>query len=109
MVRSKWMALAALIVLTVGNALWAANPPGTTITVPDMHCMGCAKKMATKLYEVPGVAAVQASVPTTSLSVSPKPQAAPSPRALWEAVERAGYTPSKLEGPSGSFTAKPQS
>lgn len=100
--------VALLVVLALGTALSAANPAPTTITVPEMHCVGCAKKMATKLYEVPGVAKVQADVPTTTLTVAPKAEQPPSPRALWEAVEKAGYKPGKLIGPSGTFTKKPE-
>jgi Cu+-exporting ATPase len=74
-----------------------------------MHCLSCAKKMTAKLNEVPGVAAVQADVPASRLTVGAKPQQTPSPRALWEAIERAGYHSAKLEGPAGTFTAKPQS
>lgn len=103
------MALVTLAVLTLGNALWAADPTPTTITVPDMHCMGCAKKMANKLSAVPGVAKVEANVEVTTLTVTPKVQQTPSPRALWEAVENAGYTPSKLAGPGGTFVKKPAS
>ncbi len=103
------MALVTLAVLALGSALWAQDPALTTITVPDTHCMGCAKKMANKLYEVPGVAQVQANVEATTLTVSPKPQQAASLRALWEAVEKAGYKPSKLAEPGGTFTKKPQS
>lgn len=103
------VAVAALVVLTFGNVLWAAPPADTTISVPDMHCMGCAKKMAAKLYEVPGVATVKADVEKTTIIISPKPQQASSPKLLWEAVEKAGYKPAKLEGPSGRFTEKPKS
>jgi copper chaperone CopZ len=106
--RSLWTALVTVVVLGQSGALWAADPAPTTITIPDMHCMGCAKKMANKLYEVPSVAKVQANVEATTLTVTPKAQQAPSPRALWEAVEKAGYKPSKLHGPSGTFTEKPK-
>lgn len=106
---SKWLIVLALVGLTLGNMLSAAPTAQTTITVPDMHCMGCAKKMAAKLYEVPGVANVQANVQAVSLVVAPKAQQGPSPRAMWEAVEKAGYKPSRLEGPGGTFTTKPQS
>ena len=102
------MALATLAVLTLGSALWAQNPTLTTITIPDMHCMGCAKKMANQLYQVSGVAKVQANIEATTMTVTPKEQQAVSPRGLWEAVEKAGYRPSKLEGPSGTFTQKPK-
>ncbi len=97
-----------LAVLAGGNVLWAQNPTRTIITVPDMHCMGCAKKMATRLYQVPGVAKVEANVPATTLTLTPQAQRAPSPRALWEAIEGAGYRPSKLEGPGGTYTSKPK-
>jgi Cu+-exporting ATPase len=96
-----------LAVLALGQAARAGEPSPTTITVEGMHCMGCAKKMAARLYEVPGVAGVQANVSASTLTVASKPAQAPSPRALWDAVERAGYQPVKLEGPGGTFTAKP--
>lgn len=102
--------VAALAVLALlDQSVRAATPAATTISVPDMHCMGCAKKMAARLYRVPGVSAVQASVPATTLTILPQAQQVLSARALWEAVEQAGYKPSKLKGPTGTFTAKPQS
>lgn len=102
------LALPVLAALVMGsNPLRAAPPTTTKITVEGMHCMGCAKKIANKLYEVTGVAKVQADVPASAVIVGPQAQRAPSPKALWEAVERAGYRPTRLEGPSGTFTAKP--
>lgn len=107
--RNVLIAAAALAVLTLalGQPARASGPVPTIITVSDMHCAGCAKKMAAKLYQIPGVATVQADVPSTRLIIVAAPQQAPSPKALWEAVENAGYTPAKLEGPGGTFTAKP--
>ncbi|HJT76950.1 MAG TPA: heavy-metal-associated domain-containing protein [Gemmataceae bacterium] len=106
----RWStALAALAVLTLGSALRAAPPVTTTITIPDMHCQGCAKKVADQLYQVRGVAAVQANVQAKTLTVTPRAQAILSPRDLWEAVEKADKRPTRLQGPSGTFTAKPQS
>lgn len=104
-------ALAALaLLLALGSsALRAAPPAATTITIEGMHCMGCAKKIAARLYEVPGVATVQANVPASAVTIGAKPETTPSPRALWEAVERSGYKPTRLEGPGGTFAAKPQS
>ena len=106
---NKALTLAALAVLALASDLRAAPPAPTTITVSDMHCMACAKKMAAKLYEVPGVGAVNASVQTATLTITAKESQSPSPRALWEAIEQAGYKPAKLEGPGGTYTAKPQS
>jgi len=105
--------LSCLAVAASGwSAVQAQSPAGsglTTITVPDMHCVMCAKKMARQLQEIAGVAKTDANVTAKAMVVTPKLQATPSPRSLWEAVEKAGYKPSKLEGPSGTFTAKPQS
>ncbi len=55
------------------------------------------------------MASVETNLKAKTAAVKPKPKAAPSPRALWEAVEKAGQKPVKLEGPSGTFTSKPQS
>ncbi len=103
------VAAAALAVLALAQAVVAADPAPTTIAVPGMHCPSCAKKVVARLSEVPGVATVRANVPAATLTVGPKAGQAPSPRALWEAVERAGYKPTKLEGAAGTFTAKPPS
>lgn len=110
--RNALIAAAALAVLAfaLGQPARAADPASTTtITVSDMHCVACAKKMAAKLYQIPGVASVQADLLSTRLIIVAAPQQALSPKALWEAVETAGYTPAKMEGPGGTFNAKPQS
>ena len=108
--KTKWsVTLAALAMVALAGSTRAADAVPTTITVEDMHCMGCAKKIAARLYKVSGVAAVKADVPASRLVVQSKPQQNPSPRAMWEAVEQAGYKPAKLEGAAGTFTAKPQS
>ena len=72
-----------------------------------MHCTSCVRKMADRLYAVPGVAKVSADVKSERLPITAKPEAQPSPRASWEAVGKAGYEPTRLDGPVGKFTAKP--
>ncbi len=102
------VAALALVWLNASVASAQQPPPVTIITVPKMCCGGCAKRVAAKIAVAPFVDAVQPSVPTKTITVTARPQAVLSPRALWEAVEQAGQQPSKLEGPSGTFTAKPQ-
>ena len=87
------------------------RPPSnkTVITVEEMHCAGCAKRIGNKLAKVPGVAAVHFDVKSKTLWVTPQPAQTPSPRGLWEAVEKAADRPVRLQGPSGVFTTKPQS
>lgn len=106
----KWcLTFAALAVLASVSVSQAPDPTLTTIAVPDLHCNGCIKVVATKLNEVPGVAAVGGDMQTKTVTVRPKPQQVVSPRAIWEAVEKAGKHPTVLVGPSGKFTEKPKS
>lgn len=87
-----------------------STPPAyTVITVQKMHCAGCAKRIAGKLYEVAGVEKIQVDVEKKTLWVHPKTGTQPSPRGLWEAVEKASDQPTRLHGPYGVFIAKPQS
>ena len=104
--KSKFFAMLAVLAISVSSAL-AADVLRTTITVEKMHCAGCAKKLAGKLYEVPGVADVKADVKGKILVVNSKKKV--SPKALWEAVESANDKPLVLDGPSGKFKAKPKS
>jgi copper chaperone CopZ len=92
----------------------AASPAGvpaagaTRITVPDMDCEVCAKKAVAKLTAVAGVAKVEVNVEAHTLTVTPKDKLTPSPKALWEACVAGEQEPAKLEGPGGTFTAKPK-
>lgn len=104
--KSQWMALAAMLALALGTTASAVEPPPTMVTVERL-CDGCARKICAKLQETPGVAAVKANVAAKTFSITPKTSAVLSPRALWEVVETGGERPVKLEGPSGTFTAKP--
>lgn len=98
---------AAFAVFVLATQAGAADPLPTTISIPDMDCVSCAKKIGGKVAEVPGVAKVEYDIQTRIIRVTPKAGIAPSPRALWEAVEKGGKDPSKLEGPGGTFTKKP--
>ena len=107
--QSGWlMVLGTVAVLTLGSALWAADPVSTKISVPGIHCDGCAKKLATALAEVKGVATIKTDVEAKTVTVTAKPKSVLSPQALWDAAEKAKKPPMKLEGPSGTFTARPQ-
>jgi copper chaperone CopZ len=109
--RFAKVSLLALTVVALASFAVAQSPApaSTSIVVPKMHCKGCAQKMATELYKVQGVGQVLVNIEATTMTVRPKDGQAPSPRGMWEAVERAGYEPSRLQGPSGVFTSKPKS
>ncbi len=105
---SKLFAVAAMVALVAGSTALAAGPDATKISVEGMHCPSCAKKIVAELKAVSGVADVKVNVKEELLTVSTKPKQNPSPRALWEAIEKAGYKPVKLEGPFGIFKEKPK-
>lgn len=106
---TRWLAAVAVGLFLGGwQAADAADPAATRVTVPGMDCAACAKKVGGKVAEVPGVGKVEYSVEARTLTVTPKAGATLSPKALWEAVEKGGKEPSKLEGPAGAFTAKPK-
>lgn len=116
MKTTRWAMALTLSLVLIGAGLaqqpqpqqQPARPVYTTITIPKMDCGGCAKKIATQLSAVPGVGQVNQNLDAFQLIVAPQPNVGVSPRLLWEAVEKAGYAPSKIESPYGNFAAKPQ-
>jgi copper chaperone CopZ len=100
------LGLATLFAPTVATA---AEPALITISIQGMHCAGCAGKVKRNLQGVAGVASAQADAKAASATVVAQQGASPSAKALWEAVERAGYKPVKLVTPAGTFTSKPKS
>jgi copper chaperone CopZ len=98
-----------LALLLLGSQqLQATSPvPYTTIRVHNMHCDECAKKIARKLYAIPGVVEVRADVNNNIAYVVPQKDKSLSARSMWEAVEAAGFAVARLEGPQGTYTAKP--
>lgn len=102
----------AALALVVSGELHGQNPSSppayTVITLEKMHCDGCAKRIASKLYEVAGVDKIQVDVEKKLMWVHPKAGVQPSPRGLWEAVEKGADRPLRLQGPYGNFTSKPQ-
>ena len=100
---------AALLVFSAqGQQPVPAGPPASTITVPEMDCAGCAKKLGQALVKVRGVAKAEYDVKAKTIKLTHKAGDTPSPKALWEAVESEDKQPSKLEVPGGTtYTKKP--
>ena len=85
-----------------------ADAATSKITVDGMSCAGCAKTVGKAVAAVEGVESAVADVKTKTLTVVAKKGATPSPRAMWEAVEKAGYKPTRIEGAVGTFEKKPE-
>jgi len=109
--------LPALVLALACVAKTAAQQPAppaqparnvSVITIPTMDCSGCAKKINAQLQAVPGVAQVTMNLEAHQLFVTPQPNVGVSPKLMWEATEKAGFAPTKLETPYGVFNAKPQ-
>jgi len=99
---------AASASLLLAQPVLADPPKPTSIAIKDMHCTVCAKTISDRLKTVVGVQGVKTDVKTGTAVITPHAAKNPSPKALWEAVERAGFKPVKLNGPNGSFSAKPK-
>lgn len=91
---------------TAGHPAGAATKT-ISLVVDDMTCAGCAKTVAKAVSGVAGVEAATADLKTKTLSVTPQAGKRPSAKALWEAVEKAGYKPTKLTSLDGNYEKKP--
>lgn len=86
----------------------AVSATATVIAIEDLDCPSCAKKVIDKVKAVAGVAKAEADTKASKLTVTPKDNTTLSAKALWDAVEKAGFKPTKLHGPAGTFTAAPK-
>ena len=89
----------------------AAKPktksPRIVIYIKDIHCNSCAKKIATKLYTVPGIVQVAANVKKNYVVVTPQKSKVPSAKKMWEATISAKTQPVKLVTPQRTYTKLP--
>jgi copper chaperone CopZ len=111
MTRNVFLRSAAVVLLLLVG--WTESPAAspvtyTTIHVQDMHCGECAKTIARKLYALPGVVEVRADVTKNIAYVVPQKDKTVASKAVWEAVESAGFRVVRLESPQGNFTTKPR-
>jgi copper chaperone CopZ len=79
----------------------------STMIVEGMTCAGCAKTVSKAVSAIADVESAEVDVKTKTVTVTPKAGKILSAKDLWEAVEKAGYKPSKFEGPAGKFVSKP--
>jgi copper chaperone CopZ len=104
---SVWAVVLAVLASGLAARAEAADGRKVTIKVKNMHCANCAKRIARKLYAVQGVVGVKTDVKADTAVVTPQADIDPSPLALWEAVEKAGFKVLQLDGPAGTITEKP--
>jgi copper chaperone CopZ len=112
--------LAAILTIAISFTTvtsWAADTAVQEVTAPElklapgemaiyvsnMHCSHCAKKIASKLYRLKGVVKVKTDVKLHLAIVTPQAKKQVDSKAAWAAVRSAGFKPTKLVGPQGTF------
>lgn len=111
----KQVMMASLtLAILVGSVLRVAGqqapaPAFTKVTLTELHCMGCAKNISRKVTAVAGVAEMRVDLNAKTIWAMHKPGMTPSPRGLWEAIERSAHVPTQMVTPSVTHTTKPAS
>lgn len=112
---AKWIPAIAAVVLLGANVVVADDQteapkeaPVIKITIQGIHCGGCAKRANKALTEVKNVKSVKVDVESGTATVTMADDKQPSPKSLWEAIEKARLKPIKIACPSGTFTEKPK-
>lgn len=98
-----------------GNADSKPKPTTTPyiVTAPEMDDEDCVKEVEVGIGKMEGVELVECDMAKRTVRVYPKTGAQLSPKALWEAFEALPFDGTKepkitkIDGPSGVFTAKP--
>ena len=112
MTRTRILGLALLLALIAVVSAEAAaakkSKPTYSIEVSDMHCSDCAQQIANQLYKLSGVSKVHANLKSNTAYVTPVAGKTISARKMWEAVEKAKFTPVKLVSPTKTYTKKPK-
>ena len=107
------IALGLLFMLTLVAGEFAkgaeTQSAATIVTIQGEMCGGCVKKMQGTLAKVPGIASVEGNAVEKTMTIVPASETKLSPKAIWEAIEKAGKKPAKLVGPDGEFVSKPNS
>jgi len=90
--------------VTAGNK---PLPKGTTYVVIDnLHCKGCAQKIAAQFYAIRGVSKVSADLKRNTLTVSNRNKQELSPWSLIGAVTAAKERPVAIHGAFGQMSIK---
>ncbi len=82
--------------------------PSIKMTVKGMCCAKEAAPVVKELEKVKGVQQVTADPKAGTLTIVPVPKLDPSPKEIWEAVERSKLQPVKLATADETFTKKPK-
>ena len=102
------LASPAVLLPNVSEAAARKKTNHIVVYVTNMHCGACAKRIAAKLYGVPGIVKVSTNIKKNYAIITPQKNKRPSPKAMWEATVAAKLTPVKLVSPQGTYTKLPK-
>ena len=71
-------------------------------------CGGCVKRITAHFDKIKQVEKVQCDIDKKQVVLFPAKNVRLTPRNIWEVMESIGKKPSKLVGPDGTFTSKPE-
>jgi hypothetical protein len=106
--------LAAVVTLMLaGRAIVIAEQPHkhdhtSVLTTKKMCCSKESGPAIAEISKIPGVGKVVPDHKTRSLTIIPKDNAFPSPKAIWEAAEKVKIEPTRLATAHGVYNAKPR-
>lgn len=99
------------VAFTLTATIAPAQPAGqgaadvqVQIVDEKMCCNGCAQKVASQLYALPGVKSVEADVPNRLVTVTAQPSSKLTLDRIWHAVQQAKGQPSKLVTPRATYS-----
>ena len=100
-------------ILSAGIAVAVAEPPHkhdhtSVLTTKKMCCSKESGPAIAEISKIPGVGKVVPDHKTRTLTIIPKDNAFPSPKAIWEAAEKVKIEPTRLATAHGVYNAKPR-
>ena len=104
-----------VVLLLVGYMLAAVSfahydkekDANTIITVSEM-CAGCVKKITKHFEARQEISELKCDIKGKTVTFVPKKNTELSALKMWEEMESIGKPPTKLVGPTGTFTTKPK-
>lgn len=107
-VRCFLLLVAFFLSSTFADSVSGASPNTATVVSVKKLCPTCGKKIVQKLEQLPQTQSASINVEQKIVQVVAKPGQNLSARLVWEIIEKGGEQPVRLQGPSGTFTAKPE-
>jgi copper chaperone CopZ len=80
------------------------STPTLQIFIDNLHCKGCARKIAAQLYVLKGVTKVSVDMPTQMMAVETRPGTSVSPWLVIDAVVQANERPLAVIGAHGRLS-----